>query len=349
MNSSVEKQGQTTGHPVCGDDAHQLFQCLIDWLKDNPSETKAHRILSALTNESLKKADYEEEKRRFDSMDIVAAANENKGSNSEANDWIDWKRTVLKYWETRENQIIDYARKRGLKSYPKPDRISTPGGPDLTTYLIKAEPLPEVISEAEPTGERPSKTSEQQTAVYYEIAENGKVRPAWGVRWLLNKGEIRLSIGRIWAILIVLLIIGGSTLLFSYISFIAFTVPKPITTRELANFLFIFVLPYTVWIFFIRPWVRLFDDRIVPATELLVAMKEDPAQLELFKDGDLRLIRLVRYSAPCPICGATIHLENGSPDYPRRLVGRCYDSPREHVYSFDRVTRKGSVLRSPII
>jgi len=69
--------------------------------------------------------------------------------------------------------------------------------------------------------------------------------------------------------------------------------------------------------------------------------------MELFRDGDLRLIRLVRYSAPCPICGTTIYLDKGEPDFPRRLVGRCNESPREHVYSFDRVTQKGSVLRRP--
>jgi hypothetical protein len=326
----------------------EVIQCLIDWLNDNPSETKAHRILLALAVESLNKADSADEKRRFDSLDIVAAANESKNNSSDANDWIDWKRTVVKYWETRELQIIDSAKKRGLKFYPKPDRISTQGGPDLTTYLIKAEPLPEIINEAEPSQEQSDKETEQQTTVHYGIAENGKVKPAWGVRWLLNKGEIRLSIGRIWAILIALLILGGSTLLFSYISLIAFAVPKPVTTRELSNFLFIFVLPYTVWIFFIRPWKRLFDDRIVPAPEILVSIKEKQAQLELFRDGDLRLIRLVHYSAPCPICGATIEIEDGSPDFPRRLVGRCSESPREHVYSFDRVTRRGIVLRSPI-
>lgn len=114
-----------------------IIQCLIDWLDDNPSETKAHRILKALAFESLKKANLVEDEWSFDSFDIAKAANENKKNTSEANDWIDWTRTVLKYWETRENQIIDYAKKRGLTSYPKPIRISTPGGPDVTTYLCQ--------------------------------------------------------------------------------------------------------------------------------------------------------------------------------------------------------------------
>lgn len=324
----------------------EVIQCLIDWLEENRSDVKAHQILRTLATESIKIAASEESIRRFTGAEIVEAIGE---AYPNPNDWIDWSRTVLKYWDTKEKQIIDLARKQGLESYPKPERISTTGGPHLTTYRIKATPLPDITTEAGPTPQEESeKNSERQTNVFYERAENGEIKPAWGVRWLLKKGEIRLSVRHVWAIIIALLILGGTTLLFSYISLIAFTVPKPVTTRELANFLFIFVLPYTVWIFFIRPWMRLFDDRIVPASEVLLSIKEKPAQLELYRDGDLRLIRLVRYTAPCPICGATIELEDGSPDYPRRLVGRCYDSPREHVYSFDRVTRRGAVLRSPI-
>ncbi len=324
----------------------EVIQCLIVWLDENSSDVKAHQILRTLATESLKIAAFEESIRRFTGAEIVEAIGED---HPNANDWIDWNRTVRKYWGAREKQIIDLARKRGLKSYPKPERISTTGGPHLTTYLIKAEPLPVVVNGTEPSQEQSGKAAEhQQTTIYYEVAENGEVKTAWGTKKLLRDGQIRLSKRHIWAIIIGLLILGGGTVLFSYISLIAFTVPKPVTTRELANFLFIFVLPYTIWIFFIRPWVRLFDDRIVPAPEILLSIKEKPAQLELFRDGDLRLIRLVRYSAPCPICGATIELENGSPDYPRRLIGRCYESPREHVYSFDRVTRRGIVLRSPI-
>lgn len=327
----------------------EVIQCLIDWLSDNPSEAKAHRILSALALESLKRADSVEEKRRFDSMDIAAAANESKKNNSDANDWIDWKRTVLKYWEIRENLIIDFAKKRGLKFYPKPDRISTQGGPDLTTYLIKAEPLPEISDEPESFQEQLGRTAHQQTIIHYEIAEDGEVKPIWGAKWLLHDGQIRLSGRHISVLIGCLCMLWLGAVLLSYLSWMTLSAPKPITTRELTMFLSIFVIPYATWIFAIKPWGRLFEDRIVRAPELLVNVEEKPSQLELFRDGDLRLIRLVRYSAPCPICGATIYLDEGSPDFPRRMVGRCWDSPREHIFSFDRVTRKGTVLRSPTV
>jgi len=326
----------------------EVIQCLIDWLEENTSDVKAHQILSALAKESIKLLASEESVRRFTGADIVEVIG---GDHKNANDWIDWTRTVVKYWDTKEKQIINLARKRGLEYYPKPERISTTGGPHQTTYLIKAEPLLEIINEGEleSSQEQLDKATEQQTTVYYEIEQNGGVKPAWGAQWLFHDGQIRLSHQWIQVILIGVSTLFASVIAFSYINWIVLSVPKPITTRDLTTFISIFVFPYAFWIFFIKPLKRMFDDRIVPASNLLTSLQEKPAQLEVLRDGDLRLIRLVRYSTTCPICGATIYLYDGLPDYPRRLIGRCYESPREHIFSFDRVTQKGTALRGPLI
>jgi len=62
-------------------------------------------------------------------------------------------------------------------------------------------------------------------------------------------------------------------------------------------------------------------------------------------DG-VRSIVLRHYVADCPICQTTsITLAKGGPEFPRRIVGRCDNSPREHVFSFDRVTLEGGPLR----
>jgi hypothetical protein len=326
-----------------------IIQCLIDWLESMPSDDKPHRILKALASESIKRVNLnDEEKLKFTAADIVAAARETPSTTDSK--WINWSKTVEPFWKERGQQIINEARKRGLKSYPKPARISTKGY-HQTVYLIIAEPLSEISYEAElePSQEQLGKAVQQQTTILYEIAENGEVKPSWGAKWLFHDGRIRLSKQRMWAILVGLFLLFVSVVAFSFINWIVLSVPKPITTRDLTLLISIFVFPYAFWGFFIKPWLRMFEDRIVPAPELLISFQEKSAQLEVLRDGDLRLIRLVCYSATCPICGATIHLDDGSPDYPRRLVGRCYDSPREHIYSFDRVTQKGTVLRSPII
>jgi hypothetical protein len=322
------------------------IQCLIEWIDSIPSDEKAHRILRVIAEESLLRANLAEEKRRFTNKDIVFLARED---TTEPNKWVDWNNSVLPYWNMRKNQVIELAKNRGLNSYPNLDyHISKGGRGNESCYWLKAVQLPEVIDENEEQQSIfQSNKATRQTSVHYEIVKDGGVKTTWGAKWLFGNGQIRLSIWHVWAIVIWLLIIGGAAA-FSFINWIALSVPKPVTTRELLMILSIFAFPSAIWILVIRPWVHLFDDRIVLAPELLVAIKVKPAQLELFRDADLRLIRLVRYSAPCPICGATIYLDGGAPDYPRRLVGRCYDSPREHIFSFDRVTCKGNILRAPI-
>jgi hypothetical protein len=344
MEINSTEQAHTPAQPV-GGGLIEVIQCLIEWLESQPNDDKPHKILSALALESYKKAKQfsQEEKRRFTADEILAAAGIEQ---DEPNRWLEWNR-VMKYWDARESQIIDHAKKKGLASYPKPDKVGTSGGQGKkASYFIKEQTLPSIsedIKLAEPMRDGVT----DRTKLTYELAEHGEVKPVWYVRWIFRKGEIRLTRWHIWFVIMWMTLIGGGVLLLSYISLIAFSAPKPITTRELITLIYIFVIPYITWMFSIKPWVNLFNDRIVTASEHIVAFKEKPAQIELFRDGDLRLLRLVRYSAPCPICGATIFVEDGSPDFPRRMVGRCSESPREHIYSFDRVTRKGNALRIP--
>jgi hypothetical protein len=70
---------------------------------------------------------------------------------------------------------------------------------------------------------------------------------------------------------------------------------------------------------------------------------EEPAQLENFKEGDIRMLGLVRYSATCTIYAAKVELRYGDGAERRRLFGRCIEAPQDHVFTFDRVTRKGAV------
>ena len=46
------------------------------------------------------------------------------------------------------------------------------------------------------------------------------------------------------------------------------------------------------------------------------------------------------------ICGAKVQVDSGEREFRGRLVGRCQESPDEHAFSFDRVTRSGKALTS---
>ncbi len=322
----------------------EVIQCLIDWLDQVPSDQKAHSILRALAEESLKKADFDEEQRKFTKKEIVAATNE-LIDDHKVSKWMDWKNTVLPYWESRKKDVIQLAREKNLDSFPMITCDKSGGGRGIETkYWIKSELLPEIIKE-----NTVLEKDNNKTHIDYEIAERREIKLIWFLNFFLKDGQLKLSKWSIWIIIGWMIIVGASVVLLSYFSWMTLSIPQPVTTREISLFINVFILPYIVWIWVIKPWVYLFDDRIIPAFDLCTAIKEKPAQLELFKDGEQRFIRLVRYTAPCLICGATVYLDKGEPDYPRRLVGRCSESPREHVFSFDRVTRKGNVLKSPYL
>lgn len=97
---------------------------------------------------------------------------------------------------------------------------------------------------------------------------------------------------------------------------------------------------------------RVAPNRIVIASEWMTLFKEKSSvQLELKKvrtDPEtgkaIRELRLVIYSAKCPICEGRVEVEGGGIQFPFRLVGKCIESPREHIFSFDHVTRVGKPL-----
>jgi hypothetical protein len=99
------------------------------------------------------------------------------------------------------------------------------------------------------------------------------------------------------------------------------------------------------------PLYRVTSNRIVMASEWMMPLKETNVQLELKKtgvdpktDNAIRELRLMVYSAKCPVCNGRVEVQNGGLQFPFRLVGRCIESPREHIFSFDHITRIGKPL-----
>ena len=63
---------------------------------------------------------------------------------------------------------------------------------------------------------------------------------------------------------------------------------------------------------------------------------------------NLKWIRLVRYTADCPLCGGKIELASGRPEHKLPLVGRCTESPHYHVFTFDRMLCRGTYIGPPL-
>ncbi|PZN81962.1 MAG: hypothetical protein DM484_07305 [Candidatus Methylumidiphilus alinenensis] len=141
MNQTTDNYPQTPANPVDPVDGvmPEVIQCFVDWLEvECKSDQKAYHILKAMAQESLSRKTYSQDKRRFTAKEIALLT---KGSmDMDATKWLNWNKTVEKYWNSRKKGAIDFARKRGLKHYPMIQRNSTSGGQgNEATYEIIAK------------------------------------------------------------------------------------------------------------------------------------------------------------------------------------------------------------------
>ncbi|HEX7820883.1 MAG TPA: hypothetical protein VF463_09720 [Sphingobium sp.] len=113
------------------------------------------------------------------------------------------------------------------------------------------------------------------------------------------------------------------------------------------TYLALLIVPVGIFWSLSRRWNRLFTDRILLLGMGDVSDSDGGVVLDCEQWREGRMAIVVRsYVADCPICDAeTVMLERGGAEFPGRIVGRCRNSPREHVFSFDRVTLEGAPLR----
>lgn len=177
----------------------------------------------------------------------------------------------------------------------------------------------------------------QAPAMGIEYLEEMEVYP---IPWL--KRPLRISLpgwrGAIIALpLVIALIIGGLLAWFLLTLWLS---------EESARTIFRWtVLAGTVaglvaWICY--PFYALLNDRIVRAPTFLEATLPLGHVLVLRREGNDKVLRMVRYTARCPICDGEITIEKGRQQHRGRLVGECGRNPVEHVFSFDFITGKGS-------
>lgn len=95
---------------------------------------------------------------------------------------------------------------------------------------------------------------------------------------------------------------------------------------------------------FCHPFYVLVNDRIVRAPTLLEATLPLGHVLVLRREGDKRVLQMVRFTARCPICQGEVTIEKGRRQHRGRLVGECSRNPVEHTFSFDFITGMGRRL-----
>lgn len=333
----------------------ELLPCFQEWLKSQRDETNALALLRTLAAESAKVAHLQgnEEQLEFNAEELAQACWPGVVDFDSAKAKV--KNAKLEqYLSSREEGRKEFFTQRGFKHALRLRKRSTPGHHRaqwaLEPYSLvfpERETRLQTASEVVPVDwiEKVKATGLEEVAlpclqVEYAYAGAGTVKPSWIARPLLGNGsfKIRSLRGLVFAgaAVIPMVCIGFLVVIVWLMLFLN----RPVTTADLAFFVIAAVLGWALWEFARQIW-WLLTDRIVPAAEVLAGWNEPPAQLESFNQGSVRIIGLVRYSATCPICAATVELRYGAGHERRRLFGCCVEAPQEHVFTFDRVTRRG--------
>lgn len=256
---------------------------------------------------------------------------------------------VSQIWSKLENEVypsllpilLERCREYGLNQYPK--IVREEGRPTkyrlATLELAPSRPAPlETHANVTSRGQ-----IEYRPDLYPKLSWLGRLQfgSESGIRWTKTRRYRKVAIVLLGVILLVLL-------MFALLNAIVFQ-PSAVTTATVAALATIIGALYLIFQH-LEAELELFDKRLVIAPDHFTALGEWGVVLEYVPGKsaeDSRTVRAVRYTATCPICGAMVHPSAGGTEFPGRIVGRCKESPREHVLSFDHVTRSGSILRAP--
>jgi hypothetical protein len=304
--------------------------CLLEYIKIHGENNTSFEILTHLANETIQRIEQNQDSWQFTNEAIYKAIVGNK--EIEYSSWFSrhWK----KLNEVSLTGLESFAHKNGYKYFAWIEKIAGGGSRNQSLYFLVANPVKNIDL---------LNADVKPDVQYIEITN---VSPSWWAKWLFNQDNSATG----WRKMIYVLY-PVAEIIIAFISFIflwlAISLNKnPLNTQDLAFFSCILILFFYVR-YTLTQWSRLVDDRIIMAPENLMSWSEGHLNLELATTPDKKnkALRLVKYASQCPICEAEILLDKGEPDFPRRIVGRCKESPREHIYSFDRITLSGNKLR----
>lgn len=310
----------------------QLAKVLIHAIPRDKQQENAFRVMTYLAEQTILACEANAARPELTTKAIHIDLDGNNGQAPSS--WLSplWKKIETKHYPAIEEELQSACRELGLNAYPAFEKIN--GQP--ASYRLTAKPLPSSNSPHELEAE-----SSEGDSIRYKrdlslsLSRVGRFFADQGLRWTTAKKFGFMS----WQLLILL-----SAMLFEgLLLLLIWSRQTPLSAQDLLLTSIAFLLPVLAYAQ-VTSTLRLFEDRIAIAPDWMLPWKELGATIEIRRSTTTdqpSTIHVYRYTATCPICGWMIRLDKGEPDFPRRLLGRCEENPREHVYSFDRSTLRG--------
>lgn len=260
--------------------------------------------------------------------------------NQEPSAWLSpiWKEIQERRLPEITQTLIEACVRSGLDVYPTV--VKEIGKPAY--YRLGSAPLPKISSQMK--DDPLQKTGAIHSDVVYKrdlslrLSILGK---------LLFSHNPRLTVGKRFGFLTGHVLLLGAVICFNVLLLLLLGLKtQPLSAQDvilmaIGLFMLLSVHRYQ------RRALRLFEDRIIIAPDWALSWKEVGVTIEINRPAVRNTpstLAINRYSSLCPICRGMVKLDHGEPNYPRRIVGRCDEQPREHVFSFDRFTLTGQRL-----
>lgn len=354
-------------------------EVLLEEVRRTCADSRACQVAQYLLSETQSRLLRDEEPPEFQPISIhVGLMNNHDITPAQAGEWVRRAR-VHQWWSERASSFDQELERRGIDTRVHLTTVVGGGAGVTTKYRLNfsnatvgnvRDKVEDIRAEAclvsacaSPAADAGTSSAGSPEVVHISgnidetrsvptlIAEYTRepVRPSWPFRWILGRGEIESATWRGGILLFVVVSMALTWLLPIFWIVGILIKPSTIGHGSLIGVLILIAAWTAIWWPAIWPWLRVARDRVTIAPITYLAMREPVGQIEFVRDRHSRwmrgVLRLARYSAVCPKCSGKIDLTSGRRDFPGRVVGRCADSPMEHVYAFDPVSRTGSPLR----
>lgn len=259
-----------------------------------------------------------------------------------ASKWLS-SSAVRKWWETRQRAREQAFEAAGINAVPTLTILKGGGRTNQTLYRLDFQPLPtsdDPQEEAPPTEVGAAVTG----LIRYQFEP---AKAAWWLRPLIGKQPFRMRSWRGYLLIGMTACEALAILALWILIVIGLRGDRPLQAGDLALLLSLLGITWT-WRYFMQPIIRLPIDRVTIANELFLAWSQLNGQFRLTRDAKSKVaggwFQIVRHNGTCPLCAGEVEIAPGGRAFPDRLVGRCSDSPLEHVFSFDPVSLSGRSL-----
>lgn len=323
----------------------EVMRCLDEELRQSPApDVKAYKVIRVLLDASINALEKgNQDPQAFDRATLLEICDPKvKAAGRDPARWLSTS-TLETFLDARMNSIRRRTEQMGLKHLPVIASSETKGGAgNQRIYWLATQPV-EASDVGPPAGQA-------RRQVIYARTENGEVQPTLLLRLIFRKGVLENRSWRGVLMLTTVLLGMGFLLLWVFSSIWSLSaIDQMLTLRQLASSVLVVFFAWITWQGLHQPWVELVESRVVKAPAPLLSLKEDSAELEMYRDDAKKpWTRFVRFSSDCPFCGGRILLAGGKPDHQMPLVGRCGESPHAHVFSFDRARLSGVYIGPPL-